>query len=92
MPPTPQASQIPSRARNIVASDTTVYVPPLTGLAVMSGNDVTVVTAYDYARNPDAPETVIFQGCPAGFIIPLQISMVMDTGTVANQIVGFGAQ
>lgn len=72
---------IPSGAVAVTKSDTTEL--NLVGLYVGTTGDVAV-------RGADGV-SVTFASVPAGGVIPMQISGVLETGTTASNIVGFKA-
>lgn len=73
-------SRYPRKAFAITKSDATVFPRPVT-VYVGGVGDVTVVP-----WSQDA--TVTFVGLPAGSTVPVEVRMVMSTGTAATAMVG----
>lgn len=65
----------------ITTSDSTVYNPLLSGLYIGGAGDVTVK-----GRGGNA---VTFKAVPAGTILPINVTAVMQTNTTATNITGF---
>lgn len=69
------------KAEAITPSDSTSFTPYYRGLYVGGAGNVAVLPVGQTA-------TVVFQGIPAGTILPIIVSKVLSTGTTATRIVG----
>lgn len=78
------ATLITTDAQAVTPSDDTIV--SFFGLYVGATGDVAVMPA---AQGPDGT-AVTFTAVPGGAIIPLDVCKVMETGTTADNIVGFG--
>jgi len=63
----------------VTKSDTVALNTPSRALYVGTGGDITV--------KGGSGQTVLFKSVPAGFILPVEVSYVMSTGTTAADIV-----
>lgn len=68
-----------SRAEEVSPHDTTALTRPSRALYIGTTGDLTVTTV--------AGDTVTFVAVPAGFLLPIRVTHVLDTGTDADDIV-----
>lgn len=77
---------VPTRAAVIAPSDATVYDPPLRGVYVGVGGNITV-TMKNLA-DPSVDATCLFTAVPQGTVLEGEFTKVMATATTATTLVG----
>jgi len=80
------ASLIPIDAKAVTPSDSVVV--SFFGFYVGTTGDVKVRPSKE--ADKATPVDVVFTAVPAGSIIPLCVCRILNTGTTASNIVGFG--